>query len=72
MGSACNKIYNRKFLIENNLWFLEHIYGEDFEFNTRVLFFTNRIRAVSLIGAEFLQTADSITRSTDKKQKKNI
>ena len=70
MGSACNKIYNRKFLIENDLWFLEHIYGEDFEFNTRVLFFTNRIRAVSIIGAEFLQTANSITRSTDKKTKK--
>ncbi|MFD0836295.1 glycosyltransferase family 2 protein [Mariniflexile aquimaris] len=69
MGSACNKIYRRQFLLENNLWFLEHIYGEDFEFNTRVLFFTNRIRAVSLIGAEFLQTTSSITRSTDKASK---
>jgi glycosyltransferase involved in cell wall biosynthesis len=69
MGSACNKIYRRDFLLKNNLWFLEHIFGEDFEFNTRVLFFTNKIRAVSTIGAEFLQTTNSITRSTNRESK---
>ena len=35
LNSACNKLYQRSFLVNNNLFFLEKIYIEDFEFNTR-------------------------------------
>src|SRR5690606_2934082 len=37
-GSACNKLYSRKFLNRFGLRFLEKVYGEDFEFNTRVFY----------------------------------
>lgn len=66
MGSACNKLYKTNFLRNNNLYFLEHIYGEDFEFNTRVLYYTKRIMAIPLIAAKFLQSDNSITRNSNK------
>lgn len=65
MNSACNKLYKKSFLIENNLFFIEKIYGEDFEFNTRALFYAKRVMAVKNIVAKFLQTEDSITRTND-------
>lgn len=71
MNSACNKLYKRSFLIENKLLFLEKIYIEDFEFNTRVLQKTKRIKATDLLVSQFLQSDNSITRTSDdaKKQK---
>lgn len=69
MGSACNKLYLKDFLIKNNLFFLEKIYGEDFEFNTRVLYNTKAIMATDIIGAEFLQSLNSITRNKDQSKK---
>tara|TARA_R110000868_G_scaffold59789_4_gene183416 strand:- start:640 stop:1629 length:990 start_codon:yes stop_codon:yes gene_type:complete len=65
MNSACNKLYNRNYIIENKLFFTEKIYGEDFEFNTRALYLAKRVMAVNLVVAKFLQTEDSITRSND-------
>lgn len=64
MNSACNKLYKRTFLTENNLLFLERIYIEDFEFNTRAFFLAKRVKGVKLIVSNFLQTPDSITRTT--------
>lgn len=68
-GSACNKLYSRSFLMENNLVFLEKIYGEDFEFNTRAYFFANKVMATDIICSEFLQSDNSITRNKSKSMK---
>lgn len=70
-NSACNKLYNREFLIKNQLFFEEHIFIEDFELNTRVYLRANRIIAIDSILAQFLQSPNSITRNTSitKKEK---
>lgn len=72
MNSACNKLYKRNFLIENDLLFLEKIYIEDFEFNTRCFAKAQRVQATDLLGAKFLQTQNSITRNTDKVKRKKM
>lgn len=69
MNSACNKLYSRQFLIDNDLRFTEKIYGEDFEFNTRSFFFAKAIMATNIVGASFLQSSNSITRNQDKDKK---
>ena len=72
MYSSDNKVYRTAFLHENKLEFMEHIYIEDYEFMTRVYRKAKRIVASDLIGVNYLQSPNSITRSTDpkKKQKK--
>lgn len=65
LDSACNKLYNRDFVIGNKLFFLEKLYIEDYEFNTRALFRAKKIKATSLMAAQFLQSSDSITRNAD-------
>lgn len=69
--SACNKIYNRKFLISNNLNFKEKIYSEDIHFNTRAYFLASSVSSNHEIIQKFTQTTNSITRNNDiqKKQK---
>lgn len=68
-GSACNKLYRRQFLVDHQLQFLEKIYGEDFEFNTRSFYHAQKVLAIDTIGAEFLQSMNSITRNTDRAKK---
>lgn len=63
MDSACNKLYNRNFLNSNNLRFVEKIYIEDYEFNTRVFAIAQKVMGISTIVANFLQTENSITRN---------
>ena len=70
MNSACNKLYKKAFIEQNNLRFIEKIYSEDFEFNTRALYYCNRVMAVDNIVAKFLQSEGSITRSKNINQKK--
>ncbi len=70
INSACNKLYKKSFLKKNNLYFVEKIYGEDFEFNTRALYLANRTMATKCIVAKFLQSEDSITRSNNHEKKK--
>ena len=73
MNSACNKLYKRDFLLASKLFFIEKIYIEDFEFNTRVLIAVTRIKATNKLVAQFLQTPNSITRNTsDEKRQKMI
>ena len=72
MNSACNKLYKRNFLMENDLLFLEKIYIEDFEFNTRCFAKVQRIQATDLLVAHFLQSQNSITRNTDEGKKKKM
>ena len=68
-GSACNKLYSNAFLKTNNLFFLEKIYGEDFEFNTRIFYCAKKVMAVENICASFLNSSNSITRNNDKSMK---
>lgn len=72
MNSACNKLYRRNLLIENNILFLEKIYIEDFEFNTRVFYYTNKVMAIKNIAAHYLQSPDSITRNSSKEKKEKM
>lgn len=68
-GSACNKLYSTQFMHDNKLLFLEKIYGEDFEFNTRAFFKAKKVMAINLIAAEFLQSPNSITRNKSRATK---
>lgn len=72
MFSVCNKLYSRKFLIENNLFFKEHLYIEDFEFNTRAYFFSKKVSSKSEYLEFFLQSNNSITRNNDINKKEKL
>lgn len=72
MFSACNKIYSKNFLIENNLFFKEHLYIEDFEFNTRAYFLSKNVGSKSEYLEFFLQSKNSITRNNDIIKKKKL
>jgi len=65
MDSACNKLYKRDFLKANNLIFLEKIFIEDYEFNTRVFACAESVMAIPTIVSHFFQNSNSITRSTN-------
>jgi glycosyltransferase involved in cell wall biosynthesis len=64
-GSACNKLYFREFLNRHKLRFMEKVYGEDFEFNTRVFYQTLKVKGCNRVVSAFLQSPNSITRNTD-------
>ena len=72
MNSACNKLYKRELLKANNILFLENIYIEDFEFNTRVFYHTNKVMAIQNIVAHYLQSPNSITRNTSEGKKEKM
>ncbi|MFP2994583.1 glycosyltransferase [Spongiivirga sp. MCCC 1A20706] len=72
MNSACNKLYKRELLVENKLLFLEQLYLEDFEFNTRVFLAAKRVMAINNIVAHYLQSPDSITRNTSLAKKEKM
>jgi hypothetical protein len=65
MNSACNKLYKTDFLKNNDLFFLERIFIEDFEFNTRVFANVKKVLATDFLVAQFLQSPNSITRNSD-------
>ncbi|BAU54352.1 glycosyltransferase family 2 protein [Mucilaginibacter gotjawali] len=68
MDSACNKLYNRSFLLQNGLLFVERLYIEDYEFNTRVFYVAQKVFGIKLIAAQFYQSPDSITRNVDNRR----
>ncbi|MBP0612950.1 glycosyltransferase family 2 protein [Chryseobacterium sp. cx-311] len=72
MPSACNKIYLRKFLIDNSLFFKEHLLSEDIEFNTRAFFHAQAVSSYNLIIQQFVQTPNSITRSGNLQSRKKL
>ena len=71
MSSACNKLYRRDFLNNHILRFMEGVFIEDIEFNTRAVFVAKKIMATDFLVAHFLQRPGSITRDVnfDKKKK---
>ena len=71
INSACNKLYLKEFLISNSILFKEKIYAEDYEFNTRALYFAKKVMATEYIVANFLTSTNSITRNkTDNTKEK--
>lgn len=72
MDSACNKLYQREFLNINNLRFIEKIFIEDYEFNTRVLYLAKRVMATPILVSSFLQTSNSITRNNNPEKKEKM
>ncbi len=72
LHSVCNKIYSKYFLDRFNLRFKEHIYVEDFEFNTRALHFANKMISKQIHFQSFVQTKGSITRDSKMKTKQKI
>lgn len=72
MNSACNKLYRRKFLTDNSLYFLERIFIEDFEFNTRVFLKAEKVAATDFLVPQYLQSPNSITRNTDRKKQQKM
>ena len=72
MDSACNKLYGRNFLNTHNLRFIEKIYIEDYEFNTRVFNLAQRVMATSILVSSFLQTPNSITRNSSPEKKEKM
>jgi glycosyltransferase involved in cell wall biosynthesis len=63
INSACNKLYLKEFLILNSILFKEKIYAEDYEFNTRALYFAKKVMATKYVVANFLTSNNSITRN---------
>jgi glycosyltransferase involved in cell wall biosynthesis len=63
MNSACNKLYATQFLKSNQLQFVEQIFIEDFEFNTKAFYYAKRVKAVEDILGCFVQSPNSITRN---------
>lgn len=65
INSACNKAYKRDFLEKKSLKFVEKIYGEDIEFNSRALLYTQKIKSINNKLIVFYQSDNSITRNDD-------
>lgn len=72
MVSACNKLYKRSFLLENSLSFVEKIFAEDVEFNSRAMLLAKKVKAIPEVCAHFVQTKGSITRNTDVSKNKKM
>lgn len=64
-NSACVRLYRTEFLIQNKLLFKEKVYIEDVEFNFKAVFMAQRIMSTPLIISNFVQTSNSITRSSN-------
>ena len=70
--SACNKVYKKDFLINNNLNFKEKIYSEDIHFNSRAYFLADSVKSNQEIIQKFTQTMNSITRNSDMQKKQKM
>jgi len=64
MSSACNKLYKMSFLNKNQFRFMEGVYIEDIEFNTRVVYKASKVMAIDAVIACFLKREGSITRTS--------
>lgn len=61
-NSACNKLYNKFFLLQNKMTFFEKTWIEDAPFNVEAISKAAKIKAVSSVPVAYLQNPDSITR----------
>lgn len=66
VNSVCNKFYDRNFLMDNNILFVEKTYIEDAPFNLEVFIKAKRVFAIPNILVAFYQNSSSITRISRK------
>ncbi|EKF56395.1 glycosyl transferase family protein [Galbibacter marinus] len=71
-NSACVRLYRTEFLLQNNLLFKEKVYIEDVEFNFKGVFLAQRIMSTPIVVSNFVQTSDSITRSSNTKKNQKL
>lgn len=62
IGSSCIYLYKHKFLIENNLKFLEGIYHEDVEFVLRMYAYIKRIMYLDIVAYSYTWNPNSTDR----------
>jgi glycosyltransferase involved in cell wall biosynthesis len=72
VNSVFNKLYRKAFLLENQLFFIEKIYVEDFELNTRAFMAATRVSAVETLIYQYRQSPNSITRNLDNARKNKM
>jgi glycosyltransferase involved in cell wall biosynthesis len=61
-NSACNKLYKRSFIVENEIVFFENTYIEDAPFNAEAFSKAQRVQSVPNTPIIFYQNQNSITR----------
>lgn len=61
-NSACNKLYKRSFIVENEIVFFENTYIEDAPFNAEAFSKAQRVQSVPNTTIIFYQNQNSITR----------
>jgi len=64
--ASCFNLYNRKFLIDNELFFKKGIYHEDEQWTPRVLLRANRVQYIKLAFYNYIIRDNSITKKRDK------
>jgi len=65
VNSVFNKIYKNEFIKKAELFFIEKIYVEDFEFNTRAFLQARLVIAIPDLIYKYRQSPNSITRTKD-------
>ena len=69
MSVVWNKLYSRKFILENNLFFVEGILYEDEEYTPRAYYLANRVKYLDKVGIMYRQREGSIMSSNQNKDK---
>jgi glycosyltransferase involved in cell wall biosynthesis len=69
VNSVFNKLYRRSLFVDNQILLIEKIYVEDFEVNTRLLMKAQRVMGIPDLVYQYRQSANSITRTSDKSKK---
>lgn len=72
VNSVFNKLYRKSLLDESKIRFIEKIYVEDFEFNTRVFLEAKRVKAIPDLWYQYRQSPNSITRTKDQDRKRKM
>jgi glycosyltransferase involved in cell wall biosynthesis len=69
VNSVFNKIYSRDLVINNQIFFIEKIYVEDYELNTRAFLVAKNVMGIPDLIYQYRQSPNSITRTKDKAKK---
>lgn len=64
------KIYRRKFIIDNNIEFLDYVIGEDVYFNLQAYTLTKKVSTISYIGYNWYDNDQSVTNTKHRGFKK--
>ena len=65
--AAWAKIYNKQFLIDNNITFLKNNIGEDIYFNLKAMLLAEKIKIIDYIGYNWFYNTQSVSNTIQKK-----